>query len=260
MSDIVKTEAVVLKTMKYRETSKIVTLYTRRFGKVKAVAKGARRLTSKFGSSLEPMSYVHAILYKKEHRDLQLISECDVIRPLRRLNEELEKIGAGLSIMEIVDKVSYGEESNDKMFALIVDSLFAIDDAEHDPVNVLFGFQVLLAGVLGFRPEFGACAVCGAAQSPGAKEHAVFHVAKGGVLCQSHAGLEGLKIKISGDSLRVLQHLASCPMREAGNIDASDSSKKETESLLAGFLRYHVEALPGLRSTRVVSQFLSHAD
>ena len=97
MSSIVKTEAVVLKSMKYRETSKIITFYTRDFGKVKAIAKGARQPKNKFGSSLEPMSYVLVVLYRKEHRDLQLISQCDLIKTFRHLSEDLDKMAVCMS-------------------------------------------------------------------------------------------------------------------------------------------------------------------
>ena len=78
---LTKTEAVVLKAVKYRETSKIVTLYTKKFGKINAVAKGAMLTTSKFGASLEPMSYILAVLYKKETREVQFLSQADLIKP-----------------------------------------------------------------------------------------------------------------------------------------------------------------------------------
>ena len=70
---IVKTDAIVLKSMRFRETSKIVTFYTRRYGKIAAVAKGARETKNKFGAALEPMTGVNLVFYKKEQRDLQLV-------------------------------------------------------------------------------------------------------------------------------------------------------------------------------------------
>ena len=72
---ITKSEAIVLKSMDFRDSSKIVTFYTRSFGKLKGIAKGARQMKSKFGAALEPITRVSLVLYKKEHRDLQLISE-----------------------------------------------------------------------------------------------------------------------------------------------------------------------------------------
>jgi DNA repair protein RecO (recombination protein O) len=70
---IVKTEAIVLKTMKYRDTSKIVTLFTKNYGKLSAVAKGARDRNLRFGSALDSLSHVQVVLYKKEGADLHLL-------------------------------------------------------------------------------------------------------------------------------------------------------------------------------------------
>jgi DNA repair protein RecO (recombination protein O) len=86
---ITKTEAVVLKSMNYRDSSKIVTFYTRGFGKVKCIAKGARQMKSKFGAGLEPITNVSLVLYKKEHRELQLVSQCDAIKTTVSLSEWL---------------------------------------------------------------------------------------------------------------------------------------------------------------------------
>ena len=89
---LTKTEAVVLKAVKYRETSKIVTLYTKKFGKINAVAKGAMLTTSKFGASLEPMSYILAVLYKKETREVQFLSQADLIKPFLSLYSDYNKM------------------------------------------------------------------------------------------------------------------------------------------------------------------------
>ena len=77
---LTKTEAIVIRSMKYGDSSKIVTFYTRQFGKLKGIAKAARRSNNKFGSSLEPLSHVMLVVYKKDHRDLHLISQCDSIQ------------------------------------------------------------------------------------------------------------------------------------------------------------------------------------
>jgi len=75
--------------MKFRDTSKIVSLYTRRFGRVSVVAKGARDRKSRFGAALEPMSHVSAVFYKKERSDLHLLSQCDLLNGFRRIADWL---------------------------------------------------------------------------------------------------------------------------------------------------------------------------
>src|SRR5436309_2774306 len=136
MSAIVTTDAIVLKSMKYRETSKIVAFYTRKFGKISAIVKGARRSKSKYGSSLEPMSYVSVVIYKKEGRELQTVSQCDVMKPFRHLADDLDKIAVGLSVIELVSIVAHEEEENTLLFLLVIDIMAALNDATRNPSNL----------------------------------------------------------------------------------------------------------------------------
>jgi DNA repair protein RecO (recombination protein O) len=116
---ITRTDAVVLKSMKYRDSSKIVTFYSRRFGKVQGIAKGARQMKSKFGAALEPLSAVSLILYKKDHRELQLISQCDTLKTYKNIHSELERLAVGLSIIELLNQLTREEEGNDALYTLL---------------------------------------------------------------------------------------------------------------------------------------------
>lgn len=265
MSTIVKTEAVVLKAMKYRETSKIVTFYTREFGKLSAIAKGARLPKNKFGASLEPMSYALLVLYKKEHRDLHLISQCDLLKSFRHLSEELDKMAVGMSVIELVDKVSHDEEANEKLFRLLIDVLAAVNTATKQAWNLLYGFEIRLATILGFQPNFERCAFCGreVLTEDGEPENldskqVNFHIGKGGPLCPLCVDNAGLKVKISVESLRNLKRLAAIGSMDAiADVEITERSKKEIEGLLLGFLRFHVDGLQTLKAEKVLSRILS---
>ena len=259
MSIIVKTEAVVLKSMKYRETSKIVTFYTRDFGKLKAIAKGARQPKSKFGSSLEPMSYVLVVLYRKEHRDLQLISQCDLIKPFPHLSDDLYKMAVCMSAIELVDKVSHDEEKNAKLFQLLIDILSATNIATKRPWRLLHGFEIQLAGILGFQPNFEKCALCGKAVfiRNDNSNSVAFDLGKGGPLCSSCLDHAGFKVKISHEALRILAQLAGLRTMEAiAGFEFSYFHKEEIESLLKRFLQFHVEGLRNLKAEKVLSRIL----
>ena len=157
---LTKTEAVVLKAVKYRETSKIVTLYTKKFGKINAVAKGAMLTTSKFGASLEPMSYILAVLYKKETREVQFLSQADLIKPFLSLYSDYNKMILGLSICELVYKLMKFEEENLRIFNLLVNTLEKLNEAEKNEVNFLWFFIIHLLDVSGFKINFTSCISC----------------------------------------------------------------------------------------------------
>ena len=135
---IVKTEALVLRSRKYRETSSILILYTRDFGKLSVVAKGARGVRSRFGSSLQPLSHVLAVLYKHDRRDLHLLSQCDVIGRFAHLADDLDNFGASMSVAELLEHVAHDEQRNDELFDLTLDVLRAIDNtpSDVDPVKL----------------------------------------------------------------------------------------------------------------------------
>lgn len=258
MHPIVKTEGVVLRSTKYRETSKIVTVYTRGFGKVKAIAKGARQSKNTYGSSLEPMSYVFLVLYKKEHRDIQLISQCDVIQSFRHLSENLDKMAAGMSMIELVEKVSHDEEANEKLFGLLTGALSAVNTAALKPWNLLYGFEIRLAGILGFQPDFEKCVSCGRFVEKGFGNSIFFFIGKGGPMCPSHADSMGMKVNVSVQSLRILGRLAAAgTFEEMTSIEVDEAHRREIESVLMGFLRFHVEGLHTLKAGKVLSRILT---
>ena len=109
MPNIVKTEGIVLKRMDFRETSRIVTLYTKSFGKIKVLAKGVRRPKSKFGSSLETLTRTAIVFYKREQKDLYTISEGDILDSFERLRSDLTGFGYTSILLDFLDKSNPGE-------------------------------------------------------------------------------------------------------------------------------------------------------
>ncbi|MBI4810400.1 MAG: DNA repair protein RecO [Ignavibacteriales bacterium] len=185
MSTIVKTEAVVLRSIDFKETSKIVTFYTRQFGKIAGMVKGARRPKSRFGTSLNPMSYVSLIIYKKEGREIQIVSQCDLIKPFRHLSEDIEKMAVGMAMIELVNIVTPEHAENAQLFLLLVNSLSSLNHAVKNPSNLLFYFEIHLARVLGFQPVLDHCVTC-KKELKKINDDATyrFDIAKGGLACK----------------------------------------------------------------------------
>ena len=99
---IANSRAIVMRTRRMGETSKLVTLFTEDHGKVKVVAKGARKPKSKFGASLELMTEVQAMCYLREERDLHTLSDCDVLRVFPSLTGDLQRLSYGSAACEMV--------------------------------------------------------------------------------------------------------------------------------------------------------------
>lgn len=257
---IVTSDAVVLKTMKYRESSRIVTLYTREYGRVAVLAKGARDRKTRFGSALHPMSYVRVVFYRKDSRDLQLLSQCEHLKVFRTISEDLDKMSAGMALVELVAAVSHDEERNDPLFDLIVVCLSAIENATKNVENALYYFEMSLLDILGFRPEVHRCSSCGNPLGEMLEQGMTgFQMGQGGVLCPSCAkhgvGFE----KISPAGLKVLQRLQDVRDPDAVmRIVLPQETRHEIAAVLRRHLRRHVESVRELKSERVFSSIIVH--
>jgi DNA repair protein RecO (recombination protein O) len=257
---IARTEAVILRSLKYGETSKILHLYTRSFGRLSVMAKGARGKNSRFGATLEPMNIVSAVLYKHEHRDIHLLSQCDSIVSLRRLTEDLDRMAVGLSAVSLVHTISHGEERNEALFSSLVETLQAANDATNSPIPALYFFEVRLLEILGFRPDFHICQACsapvGRPEGEGTPD-STCGLDYGGGLC-SACTREGHAVRnVSIQTVKVLQWLQNCPSAvHALHLSLAAHQKQEIGESLRLFLRHHVEGFRDPKSEHVFSSIL----
>ena len=161
MSDIIKTEAVVLNKIDYRDTSVIASLYTEELGKISAIVKGGRSAKSKIGRIVDPLNHLQIILYKKETRDVQLISDAEIISHFARLKENLSALKYSYVIIELVQKLTPVDEQNKKTFKGIVRILSLLEKCEERP-ELLFGkFFIFLMKETGYEIQLEKCSVCG---------------------------------------------------------------------------------------------------
>ncbi|CUS77604.1 DNA replication and repair protein RecO [Candidatus Kryptonium thompsonii] len=248
---LTKTEAVVLKAVKYRETSKIVTLYTKKFGKINAVAKGAMLTTSKFGASLEPMSYILAVLYKKETREVQFLSQADLIKPFLSLYSDYNKMILGLSICELVYKLMKFEEENLRIFNLLVNTLEKLNEAEKNEVNFLWFFIIHLLDVSGFKINFTSCISCGEKFSDeNLSKKVVFLSDRGGFMCSKCSS----SMKASDYSVATFKSLAwleKAKIENVTNLKIQSNINNEIHNLLMEYMSKHFGELVNLKSVEV---------
>ena len=169
-------QGIVLRTYKLGETDRIVNLLTQGRGKVRAVAKGVRRPGSKFGGRLEPFSHVDLQLY--EGRNLDIISQAELITPFAEVREDFALSACGSAMVEAADRVAQEDERSNRLVLLLLDGLRALAAHPQHPSAVLDAYLLRLASVAGYHPYLDACASCGTA----GRAH-VFHLAAGGLLC-----------------------------------------------------------------------------
>lgn len=260
---LAKTEAIVLKSMKYRDTSKIVTFYTKEFGKIKGIAKGARTAKNKFGASLEPISHSMLVFYKKEHRDLHLISQCDVLNTHRLIAKDLNCLSHALAMLELVNTITHHEEKNFLLFDLILESLQALNDAKIQYDTLFHAFSLRLVTIFGFHPNFEFCATCHRMIDENmTSKQFTFEIPRGAILCDqcrlpsvfgTHLQHENIhSIALSIQCIKIIKRMMNASLSSLTNIKYDEQVGNEIGALLRLYLRYHFDGLKSLKSAEII--------
>lgn len=227
-----KEQGIVLRSVKLGEADKIVTILTQGSGKIRAVAKGVRKTTSKFGGRLEPFTHVSLLLY--EGRNLDTVTQADIVSPFRVLRGGFDLIAAGESMLEAADKVAEEHERNVRLFMLLLNGLRTLDASPRDPAAVAESFLLKLLSLSGFHPSLAACAICGA---PG--PHGWFAAGQGGIVCADDADADAGHV--SEDAVAWLDALQRVDLMGAGEMTPPTETRREARAMLYGFAEYHLE-------------------
>ena len=254
---IVKTQAIVLRSRRMGETSKLVTLYSDAYGKLKVVANGARRPKSKFGAALEVMTEGHAVCYLRDDRDLHTLAECDVVRGFSVLLRDYKRMSFGSAACELVDRMTIEHESNPRLYKCLVGVLVGLEEVDDEQIESLFWyFQLRIADALGYRPELGGCVVCSAILAECERPH--FSAVLGGVLCvncyRDQVNSEGMGYRtydriddqfssggnnVAKDSLGFLALLQKIRSYKKEVIPRKPEKYQEIRAMLSMFFEYH---------------------
>jgi DNA repair protein RecO (recombination protein O) len=244
--EIVRTEAVVLRSLNYGETSQIVTLLTRKKGKLGVMAKGARRPKSSFGATLQPMAYTQVVFYYKPTRDLQILSESSHVESFHRLRRDLDTITIGLRVVELVEALLEEEDPQPEIFALTVRVLQRLNRTESRAANLWPYVQLRLASLLGIAPAVDRANV------EAVEEEGLLSRANGGVY-PPDAAPEAPQ-RASRAALRAYAVFARADLDTVMRMELTPAVRREVETLVRDFLRYHVEEAYPERSEAVIAQ------
>jgi len=210
-------EGVVLRTMRLGEADRIVALLTRDHGKVRAVAKGVRRTTSKFGGRLEPMSHVALLCWKG--RELDIVNQAEVLDSFRRVREDLSRVTKAFTVLEVADQLAQEHLAAPRLYQMLVGALRALEQA--DSALLVPGFLLKALVLEGSAPMVDACASCGFEG-----ELVAFDLTQGGALCRecrrgrpvSPAALELVRRTLSGGLAGVLAEEPSAVTDEVASL------------------------------------------
>jgi len=243
VTGLYRDEAIVLRTQKLGESDRIITLLTRSSGRVRAVGKGVRRTSSRFGARLEPFSHVDVQMHLG--RSLDVVTQVESLHAFgERIVDDYPRYTAGTAMLETAERLT--PEDRDpatQLYLLLVGGLRALAAQEHEPGLVLDAFLLRALAMSGWAPSFDGCAMCGA-DGP----HRWFSVSGGGVMC--------VDCRPSGAATPAPETLVLLGALLTGDWAVADASdvrhRREGNGLVAAFLQWHIER--GLRSLRLVER------
>jgi len=253
---IVKTEAIVLKRINYGDTSRIVSLLTQDYGRLSVIAKGTRSPRSRLGPVLDTLNHLQVVVYKKEGKDLHLLSQCDLLTRFSRLTTDLHRLGCAMSVLDLVSASSHYDEDSTVLFETTLESLHAMDSGP-DPYSVLLYFQTRLLSILGFQPDFFCCVSCKAVVDGSGTKNGDFRLTADGILCPTckpvHISWLGIRTETLS-ALRLFQGMSSGWQSDGATV--SGDAYREARSVMLHLLRTHVEGVKGMRSGSVLASIV----
>ena len=234
-------EVVILRTHKLGEADRIVTMLSRTHGKVRAVAKGVRRTSSRFGARLEPFMVADVLLY--QGRNLDIVQQAESLGSYGAvIAADYESYTAGSVMVETADKLTEAEAGL-QQYLLLVGALRSLARHEHAPQLTLDSYLLRALSIAGWSPSFGDCAVTG---EPG--PHSAFVVQLGGVVADSHAPPGAPRL--TQEALALLGALLTGDWGHAE--DAPDATRNQASGVVAAYTQWHLER--GLRSLQHVDR------
>ena len=233
---IPKTEGIVLKSFDYRETSKIVTFFTKDYGKITGVMKGIRSNPRKFGSNADKFTVNHIVYYHYKKSDLHLISQCDLKHFYFPIRQNYKRNLAANYALELINTIMPVEEANDEIYQLMLDYLEALQDVE-DIDKLVYILQIKILLLSGFRPHLDACVVTGKKIEGKAR----FSDRLGGLVAPEVKTPETTFTIISKGTVSTILHIEKGGWKQCLRVGLSPSVRRELKFILNNFLVYHLE-------------------
>ncbi|MEW5908421.1 MAG: DNA repair protein RecO [Thermodesulfobacteriota bacterium] len=232
------TPAIVLHRAAYGDFDLILTLYTLESGKLTAIAKSAKKSIRRFAGALEPFSLLNVVL--REGKGMPVLQEAGLTEPFGKIREAILKTAYAAYWAEIVKNWSEEGHEQASVFNLLVTVLRALDGRISGEEVLSIFFQVHFLKLAGLLPNIHICRVCHLDLEKIKTDTVIFHIAKGGIICDRCHRAESRIDSISKGSLKQLKWIEKSDLPKALRVRFSPLNLKESRDLLEGFISHHL--------------------
>lgn len=244
-----KTEGVVLSETRFRDTSKILTIYTRELGKVSVMAQGAYRPKSKLLASTQPFSY-NEFQFSKG-KNFYYINQVDIIDTFYNIRNQMERIVFGFFLLELLDKSIVEEEKNEKIFSLLIKGLSILSTMDKDYLKFIISYELKYISFLGYRPEISRCVNCNSKSSKMS-----FSKTQGGLLCNNCDYLEKEKTSMTRSEIDAMNKLLYTSLDNLDEQQINKSILSRIQDLIMDYILYNID-IREFKSLKLLKSYLN---
>ncbi|RBW70514.1 DNA repair protein RecO [Bacillus taeanensis] len=241
---LVKVEGIVIRSIDYGESNKILTLYTRESGKIGVMARGAKKANSRLSSVSQLFTYGQYLFQKSS--GLGSLSQGEMISSFRGIREDIFRTAYAAYVVELLDKLTEEKTPNPYLFELVYQVLYFMHE-EIDPEILTFIFEVKMLSAAGIAPEFNKCANCGTMEG-----QFVFSIREGGFLCHKCQHIDPHHLKISSSTAKLLRLFYHFDITRLGQVSVKEQTKAEIKQILTTY--YDTYSGLKLKSKRFLDQ------
>jgi DNA repair protein RecO (recombination protein O) len=229
---MIKVEAIVLRTIDYGETHKILTLYSAQMGKIAALARGAKKPKSEMAAVSQPFTYGAFLLYIGERQGMGTVSQAEVIDSFRAIREDLIKAAYASYIVELTDRFTAEREPSPAVFLLLYTMLHYLTEEDKDPEVLVRLFETKMLDIAGIRPELYHCAHC----FKPLQQSIRFSILHGGPLCSDCHPHDERAVWMKPVTLKLMQTFQEMDVRRLGQTRVGDDVKRQLNKILRQYL------------------------
>lgn len=242
---LTKAHGFILHSRKQGETSKILSVYTREFGRLSLMAKGSRGTRSKYLGTLETLNLISLVFYNKENRSLQYLDQATIVNSFPNIHQQLGKSALAAIITEVIERNELTAHDNPELFKLMLQSFAVLENAETGLRNIIRNFLLRYISLSGFEPDFEACAFCHAGND---ETQVYFSLEQGVYGCPECGTFSSTGFSLSSTAILALRWLYKVTPRDAVELKLDKETGRECDSLLYQYLAQHFESLARLKS------------
>lgn len=231
------TQAIILRTIDYNDSDKIVTLFSYAYGKIAAIAKKAKKSIKRFGGTLELFSLVDVVWSQGRGKGLYLLKEATVVKPFDQIRTDIFKTAYASYWSELIYKWMEEGQRNYPIFELLSYVLCRLDKDEIDVDVLSIVFQAKFLALCGFSPHLEICSVCQKPLDTFPGKLTGFNVKKGGIVCSGCLAVKG-DMTLSRGTVKQLLWVLNAPLDKVLRMKFTHRSKKEGNRFLEAFVAY----------------------